>query len=49
MEGLSGLLVGYDSTGSRVCLHNIEDEKAYDDAPGRLIDAHSLNELRVIF
>lgn len=49
MEGLSGLLVGYDSTGCRVCLHNIDDEKAYTDAPGRLIDTHSLKGLRVIF
>lgn len=49
MEGLSGLLVGYDSTGRRVCLHNIDDEKAYTDAPGQLIDAHSLKEMRVIF
>jgi len=49
MEGLSGLLVGYDSTGRRVCLHNINDEKAYTDMPGILIDAHSLKGMRVIF
>jgi hypothetical protein len=49
MEGLSGLLVGYDSTGRRVCLHNIDDEKSYTDAPGQLIDAHSLKRVRVIF
>ena len=49
MEGLSGLLVGYDSTGGRVCLHNIEDEKAYTDTHGRLIDTHSLKGIRVIF
>jgi hypothetical protein len=49
MEKLSGLLVGYDSSGIRVCLHNIGNEKAYADAPGRLIDAHSLKGLRVIF
>lgn len=49
MEELSGLLVGYDSTGRRVCLHNIDDEKSYTDAPGQLIDAHSLKRVRVIF
>ena len=49
MEGLSGLLVGYDSTGVRVCLHNIENEKAYTDAPGRLIDPSSLKGVQVIF
>ena len=49
MEKLSGLLVGYDSSGARVCLHNVGDEKAYTDAPGRLVDSHSLKGLRVIF
>ncbi|NNA84693.1 hypothetical protein HBN85_07895 [Pseudomonas fragi] len=48
MEKLLGLLVGYDSGGARVCLHNIGNEKAYSDALGRHIDAHSLKRLRVI-
>ncbi|WP_395598883.1 hypothetical protein AB4P95_09910 [Pseudomonas sp. A1437] len=49
MEMLSGLLVGYDSNGARVCIHNIGDEKAYTDAAGRLVDPRSLKGLRVIF
>ena len=49
MEKLLGLLVGYDSGGARVCLHNIGNEKAYSDAPGCHIDVHSLKRLRVIF
>lgn len=49
MEKLSGLLVGYDSSGARVYLHNMCNGETYIDAPGCLIDTHSLKRIRVVF